>query len=360
MDLKPILKKMIDSNASDLHLKVGTPPTLRINGELKPMEMDKLSKEGVRIAASSLMTKKQQEAFLKEKEADFGIGIPGISRFRVNIYIQRGSIALAIRPISREIKTIQELSLPPVLNELAFASRGLILVTGTTGSGKSTTLASMIDYINENKRKHIITIEDPIEYLLSDKKSIISQREIGTDTKSFANSLRYILRQDPDIVMIGEIRDAETMETAIKAADTGHLVFSTLHTLNAPETINRIITFFPPYQHHHIRVLLSSVLKGIISLRLLPKTDGTGRIPATEVLVSTPTIREYLLDEEKTRAILDAIREGEKYRMHSFDQSVMKLYKDRIVDLETALENVNNPDEFKMRLKGIEQSAKRW
>ncbi|MEO0294066.1 MAG: PilT/PilU family type 4a pilus ATPase [candidate division WOR-3 bacterium] len=360
MDIKPLLKKMIEVEASDLHLKVGIPPILRINGELVPMEMNKLTKEDLRIIASSLMTKKQQEAFLREKEADFGIGIPGISRFRVNIYVQRGSIALAIRPISREIKTIEELNLPPVLNELASLPRGLILVTGTTGSGKSTTLASMIDQINKSKRKHIITIEDPIEYLLIDKKSIISQREIGTDTKSFANSLKYILRQDPDIIMIGEIRDAETMETALKAADTGHLVFSTLHTLNAAETINRIITFFPPYQHQHIRVLLSSVLRGIISLRLLPKKDGTGRIPATEILVSTPTIREYLLDEQKTPLIMEAIREGTKYGMHSFDQSVMDLYRNGIVDLETALENVNNPDEFKMRLKGIEQTSKRW
>ncbi|MEA1913227.1 MAG: PilT/PilU family type 4a pilus ATPase [candidate division WOR-3 bacterium] len=360
MELKPILKKMLELEASDLHLKVGTPPTMRINGELTSFGTDPLTRDDLRETASSLMTKDQQSRFLEEKESDFGLGVPGMSRFRVNIYIQRGSIGIAIRPISREIKTIKELNLPSILEEMALAIRGLILVTGTTGSGKSTTLASMLEYLNKNKRKHIITIEDPIEYLLSDKKSIISQREIGTDTKSFRSSLRHVLRQDPDIIMIGEIRDTETMETALKAADTGHLVFSTLHTLNAPETINRIITFFPPYQHQHIRVLLSSVIKGIISLRLLPRKDGTGRIPATEILVSTPTIREYLLDEAKTRQILDTIREGEQYHMHSFDQSVMKLYKEGIIDFETALENVNNPDEFKMRLKGIEQSSKRW
>jgi twitching motility protein PilT len=360
MDLQSILKKMIEAGASDLHLKVGTPPIFRINAELLPLKMDSLTQEDLRRSASSLMTKEQQKRFVDEKEADFGIGVPGISRFRANIYIQRGSIAIALRPIPREIKTIEELNLPPILKELAYTTRGVILVTGTTGSGKSTTLASMIEYINKNKRKHVITIEDPIEYLFSDKKSVISQREIGTDTENFATSLKHILRQDPDIIMIGEIRDTETMEVALKAADTGHLVFSTLHTLNAAETINRVISFFPPYQHQHVRVLMSSVLKGIISLRLLPRKDGTGMIPATEILVSTPTIREYLLEEMKTMRIPEAIREGKQYHMHSFDQTIMSLYKEGVIDLETALESVTNPDEFKMRLRGIEQSSARW
>ncbi len=360
MDLRSTLKKMIDSDASDLHLKVGISPILRINGELTPLKMDPLNKEDLRRVASSLMTKEQQTRFVNEKEADFGIGIPGLSRFRVNIYIQRGSIAIALRPIPQDIKTIEELNLPVILMDLAFTVRGLILVTGTTGSGKSTTLSAMIEHINKNKRKHVITIEDPIEYLFNDAKSTISQREVGNDTKSFASSLKYILRQDPDIIMIGEIRDMETMEVALKAADTGHLIFSTLHTLNASETVNRIISFFPPYQHQHIRILLSSVLKGIISQRLLTRKDGSGRIPATEILVSTPTIREYLLDEIKTLLIPEAITDGTQYHMHSFDQQIMSLYKEGIIDLQSALDNSTNPDEFKMRLRGIEQSSAKW
>ena len=360
MDLRSTLKKMIDSDASDLHLKLGISPILRINGELTPLKVDSLNKEDLRRVASSLMTKEQQTRFVNEKEADFGTGIPGLSRFRVNIYIQRGSIAIAIRPIPRDIKTIEELNLPVILMDLAFTVRGLILVTGTTGSGKSTTLSAMIEHINKNKRKHIITIEDPIEYLFNDAKSTISQREVGNDTKSFASSLKYILRQDPDIIMIGEIRDMETMEVALKAADTGHLIFSTLHTLNASETVNRIISFFPPYQYQHIRILLSSVLKGIISQRLLTRKDGSGRIPATEILVSTPTIREYLLDEIKTLLIPEAINDGKQYHMHSFDQQIMSLYKEGIIDLQSALDNSTNPDEFKMRLRGIEQSSARW
>jgi len=360
MDLRKVINKMIETDASDLHLKVGIPPTIRINGELSPLKMDSLNKEELRRAASSLMTKEQQNRFVEEKEADFGIGIPGLARFRVNIYIQRGTIAIAIRPIPKDIKTTEELNLPSILEDLALTVRGLILITGTTGSGKSTALASMIEHINNNKRKHIITIEDPIEFLFTDRQSTISQREIGTDTKSFSSSLRYVLRQDPDIIMIGEIRDIETMEVALKAADTGHLIFSTLHTLNASETVNRIISFFPPYQHLHIRILLASVLKGIISLRLLPRKDGTGRIPATEILVSTPTIREYLLDEIKTMLIPEAVSDGQQYNMHSFDQNIMSLYKDGIIDLQTALDNSTNPDEFKMRLRGIEQSSARW
>jgi len=360
MDLREVINKMIEADASDLHLKVAIPPTISINGELSPLKMDPLNKEELRRAASSLMTKEQQNRFVEEKEADFGIGIPGLARFRVNIYIQRGTIAIAIRPIPKDIKTTEELNLPSILEDLALTIRGLILITGTTGSGKSTALASMIEHINNNKRKHIITIEDPIEFLFTDRQSTISQREIGTDTKSFSSSLRYVLRQDPDIIMIGEIRDIETMEVALKAADTGHLIFSTLHTLNASETVNRIISFFPPYQHLHIRILLASVLKGIISLRLLPRKDGTGRIPATEILVSTPTIREYLLDEIKTMLIPEAVSDGQQYNMHSFDQNIMSLYKDGIIDLQTALDNSTNPDEFKMRLRGIEQSSARW
>jgi len=351
---------MIKLEASDLHLKVGSPPVMRINGSLTALNMEPLSNDDLRKAAASLMTKEQQEKFSKQKEADFAIGLKGLARFRVNIYVQRGSIAIAMRIIPHQIKTIEELNLPGVLRDFSMRPRGLVLATGTTGSGKSTTLAAMIEHINLNVNKHIITVEDPIEYLFKDKKSIISQREVGSDTNSFGNSLRYILRQDPDVIMIGEIRDVETMDIALKAADTGHLVFSTLHTLNAAETINRIISFYPPYQQQHIRVLLSATLVGVISLRLLPTKDGKGRMPATEILVATPLIREYLLDEVKTLKIPDAIVEGDQYGMHSFDQSIMEYYKRGVIDLETAIENVTNPDEFKMKLKGIETMQAGW
>ncbi len=361
MEIRPILEKMIKMEASDLHLKVGLPPILRIHGRLAPLNMSPLTVDDLRKIAASLMTKENQQKFVAKKEADFAVGIPGLARFRVNVYIQRGSIAIAMRTIPHTIKSIDELNLPPILKDLAMSPRGLILATGTTGSGKSTTLAAMIEHINQNTAKHIITVEDPIEYLFRDKKSIISQREVGTDTLSFASSLRYILRQDPDVIMIGEIRDVETMDIALKAADTGHLVLSTLHTLNAAETINRIISFYPPYQQQHVRVLLAATLVGVISLRLLPLKDGKGRIPATEILVSTATIREYLLDEVKTLKIPQAITEGDQYGMHSFDQCIMTYYKQGLIDYETAITNATNPDEFKMRLKGIESTSdKGW
>jgi len=357
LELRPILEKMVKMGASDLHLKVGLPPILRINGQLTPLNMQPLTNDDLKEAAAAIMTKQQQEDFVKRKEADFAVGLKGLARFRVNVYVQRGSIAIAMRTIPHVIRSIDELNLPPVLKNISLYPRGLILATGTTGSGKSTTLAAMIEYINQNVSKHIITVEDPIEYLFRDKKSIISQREVGTDTYSFADSLRYILRQDPDVIMIGEIRDVDTMDTALKAADTGHLVLSTLHTLNAAETINRIISFYPPHQQQHIRVLLSATLVAVISLRLLPLKDKSGMIPATEILVSTPTIREYLLDPVKTLKIPQAITEGSQYGMHSFDQCIMDYYKRDLIDYETAINNATNPDEFKMRLKGIESAT---
>lgn len=357
MTLREILEKMVRENASDLHLKVGLPPILRVDGKLQTLPTEPLSHDDIRKYAASLMTKEQQEHFLKHKEIDFAVGISGLARFRVNIYLQRGTIAVAMRTIPSAVKTIEELNLPVILKELAEKPRGLILATGTTGSGKSTTLAALVEHINTHMAKHIITIEDPIEYLFRDKKSIVSQREVGTDTESFANALRYVMRQDPDVILIGEIRDVETMDVALKAADTGHLVLSTLHTLNAAETINRIISFYPPHQQQHIRVLLASTLVGVISLRLLPRADGKGRIPATEIMIATPTIREYLLDPVKTLLIPQAIEEGTQYGMHSFDQSIMDLYKKGIIDLETAVNSATNPDEFKMKLRGIQQTS---
>ncbi len=357
MELKALLEKMVKDGASDLHLKAGTPPVLRINGKLIVVKDEPVSPEELRKIAVKIMSKDQQHEFSARKEIDFAIGVAGLSRFRVNVYLQRGSVAIAMRTIPISAQNIDELNLPPVLKDLANKVRGLILCTGTTGSGKSTTLASMIEYINESAAKHIITVEDPIEYLFKDKKSIISQREVGNDTESYANALKYVLRQDPDVILMGEIRDAQTMDVAIKAADTGHLVLSTLHTLNASETINRIISFYPPHQQQHIRVLLATTLNGVISLRLLPRIDGKGRMPATEVMINTATIKEYLLDPVKTLLIPTAIEEGSQYQMHTFDQSIMKLYKDGIISFDDAAQSVTNIDEFKLKLRGIESSS---
>lgn len=360
MDIKILLDKMVKEDASDLHLKVGVPPVYRIHGRLVIFDSALLGSEDLKQIAVQLMTKQQQEIFAKRKELDFSVGIAGVSRFRVNLYLQRGTIAVAMRAIPNTVKSIDELLLPPVLKELAIKPRGLVLCTGTTGSGKSTTLAAMVEHINENLKKHIITVEDPIEFTFRDRKSIISQRELGTDTDSFPSALRYILRQDPDVILIGEIRDQETMDVALKAADTGHLVLSTLHTMNATETINRIISFYPTHQQQHIRVLLAATLSGVICLRLLPRQDGKGRVPASEVLISTSTVKEFLLDPVKTLLIQSAIEEGvAQYQMHTFDQSIMKLYTDGVINLDTALEAVSNADEFKLRLRGIQATSER-
>lgn len=358
MELKALLEKMVKDGASDLHMKAGTPPVLRINGRLTVLKSEEpLSPEELKKIALRIMSKEQQKQFSEQKEIDFAIGVAGLSRFRVNIYLQRGSVAIAMRTIPISAQSIDQLNLPPVLKEISMKTRGLILCTGTTGSGKSTTLASMIEHINESAAKHIITVEDPIEYLFRDKKGIISQREVGNDTESYTNALKYVLRQDPDIILMGEIRDAKTMDVAIKAADTGHLVMSTLHTLNASETINRIISFYPPHQQQHIRVLLATTLVGVISLRLLPRVDGKGRVPATEMMINTPSIKEYLLDPVKTLLIPTAIEEGHQYQMHTFDQSIMKLYKNGIISYDEAIQSVTNVDEFKLKLRGIESST---
>jgi len=360
MELKTLLEKMMKVNASDLHLKAGAPPVFRIDGRLVIEKSESLTPEVLKTMAYQIMTPSQQQTFERMKEMDFAIGVRGVGRFRVNIFLQRGSIAIAMRAIPMSVKRIDELNLPPILKEISLKPRGLILVTGTTGSGKSTTLAAMIEHINENISKHIITIEDPIEYLFRDNLSVINQREVLMDTISFSIALRHILRQDPDVILIGEIRDRETMDVALKAADTGHLVMSTLHTLNATETINRIISFYPPHQHQHIRVLLAATLVGVTSLRLLPRADGKGRIPAVEILIATPTIKEYLLDPVKTLLIQSAIEEGYgQYGMQTFDQSIFRLYKDGLISYDDAIQAVSNPDEFKLRLVGIEATAER-
>lgn len=360
MELKALLEKMVKVNASDLHLKAGAPSVFRIDGRLVVEKGESLTPEILKTMAYQIMTPSQQETFERMKEMDFAIGVRGVGRFRVNIFLQRGSIAIAMRAIPISVKRIDELNLPPILKELVLRPRGLILCTGTTGSGKSTTLAAMIEHLNESASRHIITIEDPIEYLFRDNLSIINQREVLMDTVSFSIALRHILRQDPDVILIGEIRDRETMDVALKAADTGHLVMSTLHTLNATETINRIISFYPPHQHQHIRVLLAATLAGVISLRLLPRADGKGRIPAVEILVSTPTVKEYLLDPVKTLLVQSVIEEGYgQYGMQTFDQSIFRLYKDGMISYDDAIQAVSNPDEFKLRLVGIEATAER-
>lgn len=359
--LKTLLKRMIDEEASDLHLKVGNPPIFRIHGRLIRTNLEVLSPKDLKDLAAEIMTQQQQRIFVARKELDFAIGVPGLGRFRVNAYIQRGSISIVMRAIPSRIRDFRELNLPPILEELSLKPRGLILVTGTTGSGKSTTLAAMINHINKNQARNIITIEDPIEYLFKDEKSIISQREVGGDTASFSSALKHVLRQDPDVIMIGEIRDKATMDVALKAADTGHLVLSTLHTLNATETINRIISFYPPHQHEHVRVLLASTLVASISQRLIPTADGKGRVPAVEILINTPRIKEMILDAKRTMLIPQAMEEGYyEYGMQTFDQSVLKLYREGFITLEDALQNVTNPDEFLLRLKGIKTTSERW
>jgi twitching motility protein PilT len=300
------------------------------------------------------MTPRQVKQFAEEKECDFAIGVPGIGRFRVNVYQQRGSLCYAMRAIPYQARTISELNLPPVLEEVALKPRGLILVTGVTGSGKSTALAAMIQHINENRRANVITIEDPIEFLHRDINSHINQREIGTDTATFGQALRRVLRQDPDVILIGEIRDLETLDTALKAADTGHLVFSTLHTMDATQTINRVLSFYPPHQQGEVRFSLASALQAIVSLRLVPRSDKAGRIPACEVLINTAAVRDNIRDMAKMLNIPDLIKEGTvQYGMQSFDQSLMQLYSRGVVSYESAMFYATSPAEFALRVQGV-------
>ena len=361
-NFKAVLQRMIQQNASDLHLKVGRPPVLRINGDLSQVDLPPLRPEDLKMLAEQIMTPKQVREFAENKEADFAIGVPGIGRFRVNVFQQRGTIAYVMRAVPYQVKSIAELNLPAVVEEIALRPRGLVLVTGITGSGKSTALASMIQLINEKRRANIITIEDPIEFLHRDGNSNINQREVGTDTGSFGSALRRVLRQDPDVILIGEIRDVETLEVALKAADTGHLVFSTLHTTDATQTINRIISFYPPHQHNEVRHMLATALQAIISLRLVPRSDRPGRIPASEILMNTAAVRDNIRDMTKSLNIPDLIREGTvQYGMQSFDQSLMHWYTKGMISYESALFYASNPSEFALRLQGVEGSSdKSW
>ena len=358
MDIKRILKDMIDRGASDLHLKVASPPILRINGSLVYLEYQAPTVQDMVGVAQQILTPAQREVFETSREIDFAFGVPGVARFRANFYVQRGSIAMVFRHVPVEIVDLETLGLPPVIGELATRPRGMILVTGSVGSGKSTSLASMVDIINSECSRHVITIEDPIEFLHKDKKSIISQREVGCDTGSYSDALKHILRQDPDVILIGEIRDAESMKIALTASDTGHLVLSTMHTIDATQTISRIISFFPPHQHQEIRYLLASSLQGVISQRLVTDSEGERRYPAVEVMITTSTIREYIRDPEKTVMIRQAIQEGfVEYQMQTFDQSLMQLYKEGKITIEAAMHASSNPHEFSLRLKGIQASS---
>ena len=359
MHINDLLKIATQRGASDLHLKVGSYPVLRINGKLTPLtELKKLMQEDTIAMAFSLMNARQKQKFKENLEIDIAYSVPGLGRFRCNIFQQRGTVGLVLRVIPVKIRTIKELLLPRVIEKICEEQRGLVLCTGTTGSGKSTTLAAMIDYINSTRTEHIITIEDPIEFLHRDKKSIINQREIGVDTRDFANALRGALRQDPDVILVGEMRDYETIETALTAAETGHLVLSTLHTLDATETINRIISVFPPHQQKQIRLQLAQVLKAVISMRLVPKADGKGRVPAVEVMRVTPYIRTLIEDKEKTKLIHDAIERGtSQYGMQTFDQSLYFLYKQGLITLEEAMRRASNPDEFKLKIQGIQSTS---
>jgi twitching motility protein PilT len=359
MHINDLLKVATSQGASDLHLKVGSYPVIRVNGRLRPMvDQKRLMQEDTIAMAFSIMSARQKQKFKDHFELDMAYSVPGLGRFRCNVFQQRGTVGLVLRVIPVKISTIRELNLPLVLEQITQERRGLILVTGTTGSGKSTSLAGIIDHINNTRTEHIMTIEDPIEFLHRDKKSLVNQREVEVDTKSFSFALRSALRQDPDVILVGEMRDYETIETALNAAETGHLVLSTLHTVDATETVNRIISVFPPHQQKQVRLQLGAVLRAIVSMRLVPRKDGQGRVPAVEVLRATAYIRDCVENKEKTKLIQSAIAAGtSQYGMQTFDQSLYNLWKAELISLEEALRQASNPDEFKLRVAGIQSTS---
>ena len=359
LNIEELLKVMVGKKASDLHIKVGNAPTVRVDGHLEPLDPTvRLTQEDAVALAFSIMNNQQKQRFKERSEIDLAYSAPGLGRFRVNAYQQRGTVNLVFRSVPTKILTIQELHLPQVIEKMAGETRGMILVTGTTGSGKSTTLASIIDQINRTRTENVITIEDPIEFLHRDRKCLVSQREIGADTESFSTALRSALRQDPDVILVGEMRDFETISTALIAAETGHLVLSTLHTVDATETINRIISVFPPYQQKQVRLQLAAILKGVISQRLVPKADGQGRVPAVEVMVATQTIKECIIDPEKTRRIHDVIAAGlSQYGMQTFDQSLAGLCREKLISYEEALRWCSNPDDFALKMQGVQSTG---
>jgi twitching motility protein PilT len=356
--LREALEELIRRGGSDLHLKVGRPPVLRVNGALTDTALPTLRPDDLRRCADQIMNDRQREQFAEAKEIDFAIGVPRLGRFRTNIFQQRGTLGMAFRAIPFEVPSMDDLGLPDVLKEVAVSPRGLVLVTGITGSGKSTTLAAMLRHLNEARAVNIVTVEDPIEFLHRDGRAIVSQREVGTDTLSFHDALRHVLRQDPDVIMLGEIRDRPSMETVLKAADTGHLVLSTLHTTDATQTIGRIISFFPPHQHQEIRSMLATALRAVVSLRLIPRADGKGRVAAAEILVNTASVMECIRAQENTQSIPELIAAGRvQYGMQTFDQSLMELYRKGDISFDWAMHYASNPSEFAMRVSGIESVA---
>src|SRR6059036_3146719 len=359
ISIDDLLRLAVESKASDLHLKVGNHPYLRVDGVLNPLtDVPRITPEEMLSMAFSMMSNRQKQKFKEVAELDMAYGVAGLGRFRVNVFQQRGNVGLVLRVIPTKIRALEELYLPKVIEHICEEARGLVLVTGVTGSGKSTTLAAMLDRINSSRPEHIITIEDPIEFLHRDKKGFVNQREVEVDTSSFGSALRASLRQDPDTILVGEMRDLETIGTALHAAETGHLVFSTLHTLDAVETINRIISVFPPPEQKQIRMQLAATLRAVISQRLVKRADGNGRVPAVEVLISTAFIRECILVPEKTRSVRDAISAGtSQYGMQTFDQSLWDLFQAGLVNYETALENASNADDFKLRMQGVASTS---
>lgn len=359
MNLNDILGMALKSNTSDIHIKAGLPPVFRIDGTLRPVpKAPRLTAEAVRSMCEGIMSDRQKTKFEDIGEIDLAYGVPGLGRFRVNVFLQRNTVSAVFRVIPFKVATLDDLLMPQVLKKIAQEQRGLVLVTGATGSGKSTTLAAMIDHINSQRTAHIVTVEDPIEYLHRDRKCIINQREVGFDTVGFAPALKSALRQDPDVILVGEMRDLETAETALAAAETGHLVLSTLHTIDAPETISRIISMFPPHQQRHIRLQLANVLKGVISQRLIPRREGQGRVAAVEVMISTARVRELIDDREKTIHLKDAIAQGyTTYGMQSFDQALMDLVKREVITYEEAVRQSSNPDDFKLKFSGIDSTS---
>jgi twitching motility protein PilT len=359
MHIDALLRIAMERKASDLHLKVGNYPHVRVDGELVPLtDQPRVSAEDMLNMAFSMMSNRQKQKFKESAELDMAYGVAGLGRFRVNVFQQRGNVGLVLRVIPTKIRALEELYLPKVIEHICEEQRGLVLVTGVTGSGKSTTLAAMLDRINSGRPEHIITIEDPIEFLHRDKKGFVNQREVEVDTPSFASALRASLRQDPDVILVGEMRDLETISTALHAAETGHLVFSTLHTLDAVETINRIIAVFPPPEQKQVRMQLGATMRSVISQRLVRRADGAGRVPACEILISTAFVRECIMIPEKTRLIREAIAAGtSQYGMQTFDQSLYDLFSQGLISYETALENASNPDDFKLKVQGIHSTA---
>ncbi|MDH4156893.1 MAG: PilT/PilU family type 4a pilus ATPase [candidate division Zixibacteria bacterium] len=361
MNFKQMLVEMLNRKASDLHIRVGIRPHLRVNGRLEQIATDPVTIDLMDQITSQVLNEKQLERFRRKNEMDLALSVAKLGRFRINLFRQRGTSGIAIRAVNTTIPSFDTLNLPDTVRDLAHARRGLIVITGTTGSGKSTTLAAMIEEMNSTRCDNILTVEDPIEYIYRDKKSIISQREVGGDTENFASALRHAFRQDPDVILIGEVRDLETMSIALTAADTGHLVLTTLHTLNVVETITRIISFFPPHQHQQIRLLLAGTLKSVICQRLLARDDMPGRVPAMEIMVNSGAIKECIISPEKTTDIPDLLEQGGvQYGMQTFDQSIMKLHKQGLISFEEAMAHASNPDDFDLRLRGITGTSDRW